>query len=235
MGKKFQYWQRLYDEGIIENHVTNLRLQHFEYAFDQKLITDTGYGRHLPTTNQCHINYKPCSLMDLTKALKTHNLTSQIEIIQSSKLNQHLEKMCEIQRTIQIIPKNINQQHKATEPYLITEEESNINQTNPKKKSRKKHKKKKKLICTLRNINNSNNESIKHFKDEYLTNSEKSPKQNLAAKPPVKVFVRQANKKYKSDTVCTEPHIPSKKKTVRDVFSAILKQYKLERQNLMKS
>lgn len=236
MGKSFQYWQCLYDEGIIESHVINLRLQHLKYAFDGKLITDKEYETHIHMANQCHIKYKPCSLMDFTKALKIHNITNQLEIIQSSKIDQHLEKMCTIQKTIKVIPENINQLHKASKPFPIIEEETNIYQTNTKKKSRKKRKKKKKSIYALENIiNNSNNEKIEIFKDEYLINSEKSTKQNLASKHPVKVFVRRGNKKFKSDTVCSEPLISSKQKTVRDVFSAILKQYKMERQNRLQS
>lgn len=171
--------------------------------------------------------------MDFTKELKIHNVTSQLEIIQSSKIDQHFEKMCRIHKTNKVIPENINQQHKASKPYtIINEEKSNIYKTNRKKK----RKKKKKSIYLLENINNnSNNEGMEYFKDEYLTNSEQSTKQNFASKHPVKVYVRRGNKKFQSDTICMEPLIFSKKKTVRDVFSTILKQYKMERQNRLQS
>lgn len=225
MGKSFRYWQHLYDEGIIESHVTNLRIQHLKYAFDHKLIKNNEYFRtHIPITYQCHIDYKPCSLMDFAKALKINKSTSQLEMVQSSKIGQHVEIICKVQKVSEDL-----------EPCQIIEE-NNINQTNTKKKSRKKRKKKKKSLYTLENTNNDlNTEAIEHFKNQYLTNSENSPKQMTTSKHPVKVFVRRATKKYKSDTAGTEPLISSKKKTVRDVFSAILKQYKMERRNQLQS
>lgn len=236
MGKSFEYWQHLYDQGTIESHVNNLRLQHLKYAVDHNLITyEEYYGTHVPTTSQCQINYKPCSLIDFCKALKKHN-TSKLEIINLPKIDQYSEKICETEQNIINISQNSNQHQDAIEnvheSYSIIKEMGTIEQTEIKKKSKKKRKKKSKY--SSENLNkNSMTEVIEHVNDEYQKINEissKQPKQFIVSKQPVKIFVRQANKKSKNETVGTQSLISTKKKTVREIFSNILKQFKMERQ-----
>lgn len=202
-----------------------------KYAVDHNLITKEEYHEH----HKCILNqfrpayriYKQYTLMDFGKSLKTHS-TSELKINQSLKSNKFLEKeKCEGPNIISY--ENINQQNKIinnnfNEYYLDKNLESE-SENEISKKSRKKRKKKKKLN-NYTYENNIETEIIKnaecHNEIHNFTNKVIMPKKS------VKIFVRKNNKKYITGII-SKNSLVSTKKSIRSIFSQLLKKFKEER------
>jgi len=232
VGKSFEYWKNLYDQDIIDHHAIHLRFNHLKYALNHNLITSEEYHvHHSDITNQynpSYTDYKPCSLINFCKALKTHNLTDNL------KINKNSEKLiCQVKKCIVNTSENINQQNKELdnvhENYLNTKQENNNDITEMPKKSKKKRKRKKKY-------NNNDCISIEHTstsktlvkdnnKDEC---DEKMRKSIVTPKNTVKIFIRQIKNKDKSQIAKKESFI-SNQRSARDMFSKMLKKIKKER------
>lgn len=172
--------------------------------------------------------------MDFGKALKTQSSTSELKFNQSLKSNQFLEKERYIRHEINSCENN--EQNKAIvdnlNKYYLDKEQESDNQNEITKKSRKKRKKKKNVDNYT--CNNINNDYVNIKEIELLENVkfhkkiDNFTKQIITPKDRVKIFVRQINKKYKTDTVNTNSLV-STKKSLRDIFSQILKKFKEER------
>lgn len=225
-------------------HAINLRLAHLKYALSQNLITSEEYYVHrLRITNQyspSNTEYKPCTLTDFSNMLKTHSsLSGELKFNQSFKLHQYsIKKKCEVQKSAFNTAEKINQQNKTMNlnGYFQNEKQSNNNQTQILTKSKKKRIKKKKLnIYSCKNpsyeyTNINNTEVIDDVQEKYFKQIENTTKKRIvkSSKDSIKIFVRQTNKKYKSETTNKESLVLSKR-TVRDIFSKILKELKKEK------
>jgi hypothetical protein len=229
VSKSVEYWQNLYDKGIIEEHAFYLRLNNLKYAVDKNLITSEEYYIHssrYKLYRPSYINYKPYSLLDFSKRLKSCSINHQ-KIDQSIQLIQYDEKKTfKAKKNIE----NINLQHKTTldlnKLYKHIEQESN--QLKVDKKSKRKRKKKNNLNGNSY-YRNTVRTDITENNDYELKQNENSVKQNLEkSKNAVKIFVRKINKEHKNETVNKISNI-STKKSVREVFSRIVKQLKMER------
>jgi len=212
VGKSFDYWKKINDDGLIKIYAIDLQLAHLKYAADQILITNEEYCAHrLRITDQCIPSYefKPCTLMDFGKSLKEHYLKKQQEI---NKLNK--KYIYTVKDNVINTSGNIIQQSNAIKGFNSMTEQEN-RQTKKKKKNRRKKKKLNNSICDL-NYDFTDNDVIKNI---------------AIAKEPVKIFTRTKNKKYLSETINKEIDI-STKMSVREIFSKLLKQYKRERQLL---
>lgn len=233
VGKSFEYWKNVYDENTIDIHAINLRLAHLKYALDQNLITNEEYYIHRSRITDWYspssTEYKPCTLTDFSNALKMHYLSGKLEMNQSLKNYQYSEK---VQKSILNPSENISKQNKTT---VDLKEHFQDKKQNISTKSKKKRTKKKKFnINSFNNANYdytniNNNEEMEDVQDECYKQIEYSTKQIVKrSNGSVKIFVRQTNKKYKSETVSKESLV-STKRTVRDIFSKILKDFKKER------
>lgn len=160
------------------------------------------------------------------------NSSGKLEINQSLKNYQYSKK---VQKSILNPSENINEKNKTTmdlKEHCQNKKHSNIIQTKISTKSKKKRKKKKKIyINSSKNAddytNINNNEEMEDVQDEcykQIENSQIVKRSNSS----VKIFVRQMNKKYKNETV-DEESLVSTKRTMRDIFSKILKDFKKER------
>lgn len=237
VGKSFEYWQNVYDQGIIDLHTIHLRLNHLTYALNHNLITNEEYYKYrLSITNQynpSYTDYKPCSLMDFCKTLKRHNLMDNLEKNKPLITSKHSEELiCKVQNSIINNFEDINQQNREKvivhEYNLSKEQENNNDHTEMPKKSRKKRRKRKKKI------NNNNCKNIDHSKTAVINNSkdecDKIIKNSIVTpKKTVKIFIRKMNKKDKSQ-IDGKKSLVSTQRSVRDMFSKMLKQFKKERQ-----
>ncbi|XP_016658466.1 uncharacterized protein LOC107883286 isoform X2 [Acyrthosiphon pisum] len=237
VGKSFEYWKNLYDQGIIDHHAIQLRLNHLKYALNHKFITNEEYDAHqLEITSQydpSYTDYKPCSLMNFCKALKTH-FTDNIKINKPFIIDKHSEELTyQVQKCIINTSENINQQNgelvKVYEYHLNEEPENNNNLTEMPKKSRKKRKRKKKFnnndCKSIDHTNTSKTFVTNNFKDEC---DEKLGKSIVKSKNTVKIFIRQMNNKDKSQIDRKESFV-SNQICARYMFSNILKKFKKEK------
>jgi len=238
VGKSFEYWKNLYDQDIIVRHAIQLRLNHLKYALNHNLITNEEYHVHQLEINDqydpSYTDYKPCSLMNFCKALKTRHLTDNIKINKPLIIDKHSKELIyQVQKCTINTSESINQRNKPLikvhEYYLNEEQENNSDVTEIPKKSRKKHKRKKKC-------NNNDCKSINHtntsktvvtidFKDKC---DEKMGNSIVTSKNTVKIFIRQMNNKDKSQIDRKVPLI-SNQRSARDMFSEMLKKFKKER------
>ncbi|CAI6361709.1 unnamed protein product [Macrosiphum euphorbiae] len=238
VGKSFEYWKNLYDQGIIDRHAIQLRFNHLKYALNHKFITNEEYDAHqLEITNQydpSFTDYKPCSLMNFCKVLKTHNLTDNVKINKPLIIDKHCEELTyQLQKCIINTSENINQQNgelvKEHEYYLNEEQENNNNLTEIPKKPKKKRKRKKKFnnsVCkSIDHTNTSKTLLTDNFKDEY---NDKLGNSIVKSKNTVKIFIRQMNNKDKSQ-IDRKESIVSNQRSARDMFSKMLKKLKKER------
>jgi len=230
VGKSFEYWKHLYDQGIIDHHVIHLRLNHLKYILDHNLITNKEYYEHrIDITDQytpSYTDYKPYSLMSFGKALSTHNLMDNLE------RNKHSEDLnCKVQKSIINISGDINQQNYAivdVQDYYLNAEQENNNKTEMPIKSRKKRKRKKKFNDS-KNIYHTNTLKTvitEPFKDEWDENMKNSI---VKSKNSVKIFNRQMNNKVKSH-INRKESLVSTQRSLRNILSKMLKQFKNERQ-----
>lgn len=238
MGKSFEYWKNLYDEGIIDRHAIHLRLNHLKYAFDHNLITKKEYYElRLNITDQCspsYTDYKPCSLLDFSKALNSRSLTDKFEKNKPLIIDKHSEELiCKVQKNIINTSGNINQQNGLVvdvyEHNLDKEKGINNDIIKMQKKSRKKRKRKKKFKnndCIL-DYNNTSKTVVTEFCDEKMENSSKN--KNYSSKNSVKIYVRQMNNNHKSK-ISSKESLISTEKSLKNIFSKMLKQFKKERQ-----
>lgn len=203
-----------------------------KYAVDKNLITSETYNVHrtrYKSYRLSYIDYKPCSLMGFSKRLKSCSNDHQ-NIDQSFLLDQYTEnKKFKTKKSIINISENNNVQKETAidlnEYFIHKEQESN--QIEVHKKSKKKRRKKKKLNGS---IYYKNTEETVNIDNEYHKKIEDSSIQNMAASEnAVKIFVRNINKKYKNETVHNNSDV-STKKSVRAIFSRIVKQLKIDRQ-----
>lgn len=225
MGKSFEYWKNLYDQGIFDKHVIYLRLVHLKYAVDQNLITNDEYCAHrLRITEKfspSSTEYKTNTLMDFGKSLSMQNFVNEPEINQPLETDHCIEKIYEEQKGIMNSFEKATQQNETivnlNEYYDNLDKKQKHNQTKITKKSKRKRKKKKKK--------NSNSE----IKDNVQDNTQigNSTKQVVTSKDPVKIFVRQVNKQNLSTKKVNQG---STKRSIREIFSKILKQFKEENQ-----
>lgn len=158
--------------------------------------------------------------MDFGKMLKTSNMLFKSQINHNNSPSEN-EKV-KVQSSVMDVSANEDQQKQSVinlqKYYRIKESEG---QTKKQKKSKKK-KKRKKLNTIL--INNDN--YVNYTKNEVEVELyEKNNYTVSKSKESVKIFIRQA-KTYNNETI----HNESTKKSVRDVFSKILKQYKQKKQ-----
>jgi len=238
VGKSFEYWKNLYDKGIIDRHAIQLRLNHLKYALNHKFITNEEYDAHqLEITDQydpSYTNYKPCSLMNFCKALKTHNLKDNIKINKPLIIDKHSEELSyQVQQCFINTPGNINHENgelvKVHDYYLNEEQENNNSLTKMPKKSRKKRKRKKKFnnnYCKNIDHTDSSKTSVaNNFKDEC---DEQLGNSIVKSKNTVKIFIRQMNNKDKSQ-IDTKESFVSNQRSARDMFSKMLKKFKMER------
>jgi len=230
VGKSFEYWNNLYGQGIIDRHAIHLRFNHLKYALNHNLITKEEYCvLQLDITDQynpSYTDYKPCSLMNFCKSLKTHNLTDNFKINKPLIINKHSEEIN--------TSGSIDQQNRVLvnghENYPNKEKENNNDLTEMPKKSRKKRKRKKKYnnynYCTSMDHTNTSKtivtDNFKYECDEKMGNS------NVASKNTVKIFIRQMNNKDKSQ-IDRKESIVSNQRSARDMFSKMLKKFKKER------
>ncbi|KAL4107183.1 hypothetical protein QTP88_017566 [Uroleucon formosanum] len=238
VGKSFEFWKNVYDQGIIDRHAIQLRLNHLKYALNHNFITNEEYDAYQwEITDQydsSYTDYKPCSLMNFCKALKTHNLTDNIKINKPLIIDKHSKELIyQVQKCIINTSENINQQNgklvKVHEYYLNEEPENNNNLTEIPKKSRKKRKRKKKCnnnYCkSIDHTNTSKTLVSDNFKDE---SDEKLGNSVVKSKNTVKIFIRQMNNKDKNQINRKELFV-SNQRSARDMFSKMLKKFKNER------
>uniref|UniRef100_A0A2S2PQ15 Uncharacterized protein n=1 Tax=Schizaphis graminum TaxID=13262 RepID=A0A2S2PQ15_SCHGA len=234
VGKSFEYWKNIYDQGIIDLHAVHLQLNHLTYALNHNLITNEEYYKYrLSITDQyksSFTDYKPCSLMNFCKALKKHTLMNNIEINKPLIIDKHSEEIiCEVQNSIINNSENINQQNREMvnihEYNLSKEQENNNDQIEIPKKSRKKRKRKKKNNNDWKNIDHSNT-VVTNNSDEC---DKKMKNSIITSKKTVKIFFRKMNNKDKSQ-IDQRKSLVSTQRSVRDMFSKLLKQFKKERQ-----
>jgi len=235
LGKSFEYWKNLQDKGVIDKHVIHLRLVHLKYAVDQNLISiDEYYVHRLSITDKfspSSAEYRSCTLMDFGKALNARGLATGLELNQPLDRQKILDERKNVASTFEkVCRRNETAVNLKCNP--DKGQESN-NQIRTSKKSKRKRKKKRKRInnyCT--NINNdSNNTEINHcVRDKCYSHVGNSTKQIIMSKDPVKIFVRPVNKKYQSaENTNQKPLNISSKRSVREIFSKILKQFKEEK------
>ncbi|XP_015380403.1 PREDICTED: uncharacterized protein LOC107174099 [Diuraphis noxia] len=237
VGKSFEYWKNLYDQGIIDRHAIHLRFNHLKYALNHNLITNDEYNlHHLDITDQynpSYTDYKPCSLMNFCKVLKTHHLMDNIKMNKSLITNKHSKELIsQVQKCIVNASENNNQQTGVlgnVHEYYLTKKQKSNDVTEIPKKSKKKRKRKKKC-------NNNDFKSIEHTStpttlvtdnfnhecDEKMRNSIIKPKNT------VEIFIRQINNKDKNQITKKESFVSSQR-SVRDMFSKMLKKIKKER------
>lgn len=242
VGKSFEYWKNVYDQGIIDRLAIQLRLNHLKYALNHNFITNEEYDAHQleitsEITNQynpSYTDYKPCSLMNFCKALKTHNLTDNVKINKPLIIDKHSDELTyQVQKCIINTSENINQQNgelvAVHEYYLNEEQENNNNLTEMPKKSRKKRKRKKKFnnndCKSINHTNTSKTLVTDNFEDECDENLDNSL---VKSKNTVKIFIRQMNNKDKSQVDRKESFV-SNQKSARDMFSKMLREFKKER------
>jgi len=242
VGKSFEYWKNVYDQGIIDRLAIQLRLNHLKYALNHNFITNEEYDAHQleitsEITNQynpSYTDYKPCSLMNFCKALKTHNLTDNVKINKPLIIDKHSDELTyQVQQCIINTSENINQQNgelvAVHEYYLNEEQENNNNLTEMPKKSRKKRKRKKKFnnndCKSINHTNTSKTLVADNFEDECDKNLDNSL---VKSKNTVKIFIRQMNNKDKSQVDRKESFV-SNQKSARDMFSKMLREFKKER------
>jgi len=236
VGKSFEYWKNLYDQGIIEHHAIHLRFNHLKYALNHNLISNEEYNvHHLDITNQynpSYTDYKPCSLINFCKALKTHNLSDNIKMNKPLITNKHSKELIsQVQKYIV----NTSENHQQTgalgnvHEYYLKKKQENNDVTEIPKKSRKKRKRKKKYnnndCKSIEHSSTSNTLVTDNFKDECdekMRNSTDTPKNT------VKIFIRQTNNKNKIQITKKESLI-SNQRSARDMFSKMLKKIKNER------
>lgn len=165
--------------------------------------------------------------MDFGKSLKTHNSINELKFNQSLKNPKILdtEKCRAHVKTYENIQQNkttVNNLNECINKDLKSESENELP-----KKCRKKRKKKKRL-------NNYTNKNISYDYQNNMENVEfhkeivNITKEVVVPKNSVKIFVRKNNKKYLTDTISTSSLI-STKKSLRSIFSQILKKFKEER------
>lgn len=237
VGKSFEYWKNLLNKGVIDKHVIHLRLVHLKYAVDQNLISSDEYYAHcLCFTNEFSpfsTEYKSCTLMDFGKALSAQGLANTLEINQP--LDRHSEKIIEEQNSVANTFGKAGQQNETTvnlNEYHGNSDKGreNNNQIRILKKSKRKRKmKRKQFNYTNINSNSCNTEIKDCVGDNCYSQIGNSTKQIVTSKNSVKIFVRPVNKKYQSaKNVNQKPLNISSKKSVREIFSKILKQFKEE-------
>jgi len=237
VGKSFEYWKNLYDQGIIDRHAIHLRFNHLKYALNHYLITNEEYNiHHLDITDQhnlSYMDYKPCSLMNFCKALKTHNLTNNIKMNEPLITNKNTNKsISQVKKCIINTSENIKQQTGVSgnihEYYLKTKQENN-DVTEIPKKSRKKRKRQKKYnnndYISIEHTSTSKTLVIDNFKDEC---DEKIKNSIVTPKNTVKIFIRKINNKEKNQ-IAKKESIVSNQRSTREMFSKMLKKIKKER------
>ncbi|XP_022160485.1 uncharacterized protein LOC111026675 [Myzus persicae] len=233
VGKSFEYWNNLYNRGIIDHHAIHLRFNHLKYALNHNLITKEEYcAQRLDINDQynpSYTDYKPCSLMNFCKALKTHNLMDNLKTNKPLLINKHSEEIN--------TSENINQYNRAlvvvhVNYYPNKEKENNKDLTEMPKKSKKKHKRKKKCnnndCKSINHTNTSKTLVTDNFKNEC---DEKTRNSIVTSKSTVKIFIRQMNNKNKSQIDKKESFV-SNQRSARDMFSKMLKKFKKERLKL---
>lgn len=240
VGKSFEYWRNVYEQGLIDRHTIHLRLSHLNYALNHNFITNEEYYVHqLNITDQynpSYTDYKQCSLMNFCRLLKTYNLPdNNLEINKPLILDEHSEEFfCQIQKSIKNNSENINEQNGVivdVQEYCLNKKQENKNDQTIKPKKSKKRKRKKKFNnndCT--NIDHTNMSSINvvtdNFEDEC---DEKMKNSNVTSKNAVKIFIRQINNKDRSQ-IDRKKSFVSTQRSARHMFSKMLKQFKKERQ-----
>jgi len=236
VGKSFEYWKNLYDQGIIDRHAIQLRLNHLKYALNHKFITNKEYDAYqLEITNQYYpscTDYKPCSLINFCKALKTHNLPDNIKTNKPLIIDKHFEELTyQLQKCTINASENINGQNgelvKVHEYYLNEEQENDNNLAEKPKKSRKKRKRKKKFINNdCKSIDHTNILVTDNFKDEC---NEKLNNYIVESKNTVKIFIRQMNNKDKRQINDRRESIVSNQRSAKNRFSKMLQKLKNEK------
>lgn len=188
------------------------------------MITSEEYHVHRSRNIPCgpsYNDYNPHSLMSFSKRLKNY-LTDQ-----SFHFDQYTEK-----KNVNI-SENITSQNGTIDPneyYSYRHKRQVCNEIKVQKKSKKKRKNKKNLYRDNKNITKTDVTEI--IDDNNLRKIENSSKQNMVvSRNAVKIFERKINKKLKNETVDKKSDV-SNKKSVRDIFSRIVKQLKMDRQNL---
>lgn len=171
--------------------------------------------------------YKPCLLIDFCKALKLHKSTSKCGVKTVEQ-----EIICHVPANIKKASEIIEQQNKllANSDYSnqAKNEESKTYETIILKTPLKKRKKKKRYnsnncrSITYDHLNNLNTEVI--VNDNNKCHKKIDPPENA-----VKIFESPNNNMNKSKILDDESLI-STKKSARQIFSDILKQFKKERQ-----
>lgn len=176
-----------------------------------------------------YIDDKPYSLLDFSKRLKSSSINHQ-KIDQSIQHIQYDEKKpYKAKSNFVNISKNINLQNKTTIDLntFYKHKEQKINQLKVFKKSKRKRKKKNNLNGNINYKNTVTTEVTENNDSEYYKKNENYSKQNMEkSKNDVKIFVRKMNK---NETV-NKKFNSSSKKSVREVFSRIVKQLKMERE-----
>lgn len=153
-----------------------------------------------------------------------------IEINKPLIIDKHSEEIiCEVQNNIINNSENINQQNTEmvnVHDYNLSKEQENSNdQIEKPKKSRKKRKRKKKNNNDCQNIDYSNT-VVTNNSDE---GDKKMKNSVVTSKKTVKIFIRKMNNKDKSQ-IDKRKSLVSTQRSVRDMFSKMLKQFKKERQ-----
>lgn len=174
------------------------------------------YRKHLTDHYRpCEIQYKPRTLMDFCKVLKTSNklFKPHINCENSSSKNE----IVIVQSSVMHASEHKNQHNESITNlpnyYQVKESEGQTK----KPKTLKKKKKRKKLNI---HVNNDSN-YMKNRVDEVQLH-EINYDVESKSKDSVKIFVRKMDKIYNNEMVQNK----STKMSVRDVFSKILKQYK---------
>jgi len=163
--------------------------------------------------------------MDFGGLLKKYSLKIKQEKLYQPlfNINKHLEEKNDIEQTnITCVTKtseNILQQNKANYDIITDKEVENINNPIKKQKKSRKRRKKKKNVTISEVIDHSDFDSIKQ--------------QTAAPRHQVKIFTRTSIKKYASETIIKEPISSTKTKTLREIYSKILKQFKEEKKLLL--
>lgn len=232
MGKTFYYWQDLYDNGIIENHMINLQLAHLKYAITQNYITNKEYYEHHIRITENFVKssstYKPCVLMDFGKAFKRQKSQNGQKKIIINLFSENTQKyLVDAHKTTNHRNETIL---KNKQDYLNKKQVLNKRSTDVIKK---KLKKKRRCYNNCENININDNcmkTKIMYDNDDvhYYEGDENSLKQCCPPKNLVKIFVRLTNKIHISNTESKDSLI-AKQKYARDVFRNILKQLKKEK------
>lgn len=218
VAKNSDYWTNLCykaNKGILEQHAINLRLAHLKNAVNQNCITyETYYAHRKRITSQysktCR-GYEPCTLMDFGKTLTTYDSVGELEINQLFKINQY--------------SKNINHQNNIIVNINDYYPDKSNCQNNIPRKSRKRCKKKKKC----KDINHDYSNNTKAELNEHIEIQYNNKIENCISKNSVKIFERQINKHQTIETNSKELQV-STKKSIKDVFSEILKQYKKKKE-----